>query len=102
MVARFVRAKGQDVAVEALRILDDPALRLFLIGKAEGEWFRGISGLVDRYGLERQVTFLGHREDVMDILQGMDIYLAPSRREGLPLSILEALSSTLPVVATVL
>jgi len=100
MVARFVQAKGHDVMVEALRILDEPRPRLIFIGRTGGDCFDRVSQLVHRYGLEPRVTFLGHRDDVMDILQAMDLFAAPSRREALGLSILEALAADLPVVAS--
>ena len=49
---------------------------------------------------EKRVKLLGWRKDVADLLPEMDIFFLPSRWEGLPLSVLEAMASGLPVVAS--
>ncbi|MSP67940.1 MAG: glycosyltransferase family 1 protein [Alphaproteobacteria bacterium] len=51
----------------------------------------------DRAG---RVVFLGYRADVPDVLAAADIFVLPSHREGMPRSIIEAMMSALPVVAT--
>ncbi|MFZ0448288.1 MAG: glycosyltransferase, partial [Desulfatiglandaceae bacterium] len=51
-------------------------------------------------GLENRVVFLGFKENVPRFLAGMDILIAPSRREALSISIIEALSMGLPVIGT--
>lgn len=52
------------------------------------------------HGLTKQVHLLGWRDDVADLLQAADIFVLPSRFEGLPLAVLEAMSVGLPVVGT--
>ena len=42
----------------------------------------------------------GHREDIPELLSIMDIFVLPSYREGMPVSLLEAMAMELPVVAT--
>jgi glycosyltransferase involved in cell wall biosynthesis len=100
LVARFLSAKGHDLALEAVARLDDPRVRLFFVGKAEGEWLSQIVGRVRELKLERRVFFLGHQEKVYEILSAMDLYVAPSRREALSLAILEALSLGLPALVS--
>ncbi len=100
MAARFIEDKGHDLAIEALRTINNPRLHLFLAGKEEGEFHKKIEKTVMDYGLHDRVIFLDHREDVPALLGAMDIYLAPSRREAMPLSILEALSAGLSVIAS--
>ena len=51
-------------------------------------------------GVERRVRFLGHRDDISDLLADCDVFVLPSLYEGLPLSILEAMSAGKPVIAT--
>ena len=46
------------------------------------------------------VMFLGHRDDVPDLLSAASLFVLPSRFEGLPLALLEAMSLALPIVAT--
>ncbi|MBC6440765.1 MAG: glycosyltransferase family 4 protein [Rhodospirillales bacterium] len=50
--------------------------------------------------LKRRVHLLGEREDVPDLLAAADLFTLPSRREGMPRSIIEAMMTGLPVVAT--
>jgi glycosyltransferase involved in cell wall biosynthesis len=55
---------------------------------------------VDAAGLPPNVRLLGHRSDVPDLLRAADIFTLPSHREGMPRSIIEAMMSGLPVIAT--
>jgi len=54
----------------------------------------------EQLGLGRRVRYLGTRDNVADILSAMDIFVLPSVIEGLSYSILEAMASGVPVVAT--
>ena len=56
--------------------------------------------LISMYGLQRDVILFGWRQDVPRILSAMDIFVLTSLWEGLPIAVLEAMSSSLPVVAT--
>jgi glycosyltransferase involved in cell wall biosynthesis len=56
--------------------------------------------LTERLGLLEHVLFTGFRRDLPDIYTAMDLYSQTSRREGLPITILEAMSVGLPIVAT--
>ncbi len=59
-----------------------------------------LTQLAASLGLSGSVKFLGHREDVGDLLQGFDVYAGTSIFEGISLTILEAMAAELPVVAT--
>jgi glycosyltransferase involved in cell wall biosynthesis len=51
-------------------------------------------------GVSDRVRFLGHRQDVPSLLAAADLFVLPSLYEGLPLSVLEAMASGVPVIAT--
>ena len=73
-------------------------LRLVLVGGGplEGE----ISRLVAESGAADAVWLTGERDDIPDLLRGFDVFVLPSRREGISNTILEAMATGLPVVAT--
>ena len=89
--------KGQDVIIEAARTLEHqyPQLKFVLIGDGE-----------DREVLERSardlgnIAFLGFRTDIGDLLSSLDVFIFPSRHEGLGSSLLDALYFNLPIIAS--
>jgi len=98
--------KNHALLIKAFKDLVEgfPNCRLWLIGQGfsndpdnnENE----IIHMVNRYALADKVQFMGYREDVDDLLKAMDIFCLPSHQEGLPLSIIEAMATGLPVVGT--
>ena len=74
-----------------------PTAHLLLVG--DGRLRGKLEEGAKRASLSR-VRFLGFRCDVPQILAGSDVFVLPSRREGLPRSVLEAMATGLPVVAT--
>ncbi len=59
-----------------------------------------LAASAQEHGVSDIVEFLGERSDVPDLMQGSDLYLNVSLYEGMPLTLLEAMSSGLPIVAT--
>jgi glycosyltransferase involved in cell wall biosynthesis len=100
-VARFVPLKAQDVIVRALSRLQARGARLTVVFVGDGPEQPGVARLAAELGLgEGRARFLGFRTDVADLLGAADIFLLPSRTEGFPLSVLEAMAHRLPVVTT--
>jgi len=52
------------------------------------------------FGIGKQVVFLGYRDDVPRLLAAADVFVLPSRREGLGVAGLEAMASSLPVIGS--
>jgi sugar transferase (PEP-CTERM/EpsH1 system associated) len=73
-------------------------MRLVLVG--EGAQREALGALLGRPGLQEQVWFAGERADVADIMRGLDCFVLPSRAEGVSNTILEAMASRLPIIAT--
>jgi sugar transferase (PEP-CTERM/EpsH1 system associated) len=73
-------------------------LRLVLVG--DGALREEVSALLDRAGVRERVWFAGERADVPDVMRGLDCFVLPSLAEGVSNTILEAMASRLPVVAT--
>ncbi|MCK4356192.1 glycosyltransferase [Candidatus Bipolaricaulota bacterium] len=75
-----------------------PVGRLVLVG--EGPSRSQVEQSVERTGLNDRVTMLGARTDIPELLAASDLFVLPSRWEGLPLTIIEAMMAGLPVVAS--
>ena len=73
-------------------------LRLIMIG--DGELRAQAQQLLNQAGLETQVWLPGSNNQVPELMHAMDIFVLPSRNEGISNTILEAMASSLPVVAT--
>jgi glycosyltransferase involved in cell wall biosynthesis len=73
-------------------------IRLLLVGGGALE--EEIINLVQYYGLENLCALAGIRDDVPRLLAAADVFFFPSRWEGMPGAVLEALASGLPVVAS--
>ena len=95
-VARLVPQKRLDLLLRATARL--PGVRCVLAGSGpdEGELVR----LAERLGISDRVAFLGHREDVGDVLSALDLFAVTSRVEGMSNAMLEALAAGVPVLST--
>lgn len=90
-------AKGQDLAIEALAAEGLEGLQILFVGPGETE---ELESRARELGVGDRVAFTGPRDDVPSILASVDWLLLPSRWEGMPYVVLEAMAAGLPVVAT--
>jgi len=92
--------KHQDLLIKVINILKDkiPNLKLLLAGT--GPLKDKYQKMINELNLNSYITLLGLRKDVPNLLALSDIVVASSRREGLPVNIMEAMATGLPVVAT--
>ena len=97
MVARCAPQKDQALLLRALAEIDMPVQAIFV---GDGETRPALEAEVYRLNLRNRVGFLGERRDVAQILSACHIFALPTRWEGFPLSILEAMRAGLPVVAS--
>ena len=98
--ARFDYVKGIDVAIRAMKHLKEYHKNFKYILVGDGELKNEIVKAINNYDMRNHVLLLGLRDDVPGILKMMDIYLSPSRWESMSLTLLEAMSVGLPVVAS--
>jgi len=98
-VGRLDPIKGLDVLVEATSIVArQQPLHLLIAG--DGPYRADLERLVAASGLSARAHVLGMRGDVPGLLRSADVFVFPSRTEGLPNALLEAMAAALPVVAT--
>ncbi len=99
-VARLTSQKGHDTLLAALPhiLAHHPRARLACVG--QGPEQPRLLAQARELGVEAAVCFLGHRSDVPALMGAANLFVLPSRFEGHPLAVLEALSCGLPVVGT--
>ncbi|MFN3649701.1 MAG: glycosyltransferase family 4 protein [Armatimonadota bacterium] len=100
IAARVDGCKGHDTLLQASAILRGEGVPLTVLIAGDGAARGELQALSVRLGLQERVRFLGFRADVPDLLGAADFFVLPSLSEGLPLSVLEAMSHRVPVVAT--
>ena len=99
-VGRLVEVKNYPSLIKAFAMVlkKQPNARLALAG--DGPDKKTLEALIEERGLKNKVFLMGRREDVPSVMNAFDIFVLPSFREGLSNTILEAMSSALPVVVT--
>ena len=102
MTGRLVAEKGYRELIHAMRSVD---AELWAVGaRLSSDHATGIEDVIAAAEqdpeLRDRVRFLGYRQDMPDLLRAADIFTLPSHREGMPRSIIEAMLTGLPVVAT--
>lgn len=99
-IGRLHPQKGHRFLIEAAGdvIARYPGARFQIVG--DGELLGDLRARVAKLGLSGHVTFLGSRTDIPALLKQMNLFVLPSLWEGLPLVLLEAMASSLPIVAT--
>jgi glycosyltransferase involved in cell wall biosynthesis len=96
-VGRLCEQKGQDILIPALGLLDERSVRLSLVGEGPAE--PGLHDLASRAGVANRVHFAGH-VDPRPYYRAADLVVIPSRWEGLPLVLLEAMACGAAVLAS--
>ena len=104
MLANLAPHKGQETAIEAIARLKQRGIDVtcWLAGTerdGEGHYTQRLRSLIVNSGVQDRVQLLGQRSDAPDLLRAADLFLLPSTHEGLPLSILEAQTTRVPVLA---
>jgi glycosyltransferase involved in cell wall biosynthesis len=98
-VSRLVRHKGFPELAAAMR--DVPDAELWVVGqRLESDRGDDMESLLRNAGLGSRLRLLGYRTDVAALMAAADIFVLPSTFEGLPMSVIEAMLTGLPVVAS--
>jgi glycosyltransferase involved in cell wall biosynthesis len=99
-VARLFPNKDQQMLLEAFRIVVDkiPYARLLIAG--DGPLKNDLLAKREQLKLTDNVSLLGNRRDIVELLSVFDVFVLPSIKEGLPMTILEAMCCNAAVIAT--
>ncbi len=98
-IANFYKTKGLDILFKELAAIkkDIPNLRAVIFG--DGPERSALVALIKKNELESVVTLAGFVDNAAQYLPAFDLFVLPSRKEGLPYTILEAERAELPIVA---
>jgi L-malate glycosyltransferase len=96
----YSRVKGHAWLIEAARIVCRSVLSAKFVLIGDGAERPKLEQQVRQAGLEENFLFLGHRQDVPELLACCDLSVLPSEAEAMPNSLLESMAAGLPVVAT--
>jgi len=99
-VGRLERQKGHEVTIRAVAMLKERGVDSHLAIAGNGSLEKELQALREELHLEKNVTFLGYRNDVRDLMAVANGFVLASRWEGLPNVVMEACAAGLPVVAT--
>lgn len=87
--------KNHETVIRAIKNLD-----VYYMIAGKGDLQKHLQDVIEEVGLKDRVKLLGYRCDVAELYQASDIYVLPSIREGLNVSVMEAMASGLPVVCS--
>lgn len=105
-VGHYNSNKQQDFVLKALKYLKDINLEIYskvkftMVGPGETEYINKLKEMVLKFGISSQVSFEDFREDINEYINNFTIYINSSITENLPLSVIEAMSNGMPVLAT--
>lgn len=97
-VGEMIKRKNHEVALKALSEIKDLNFLYLICGRGELETY--LKDLAKTLQIESKVVFLGYRSDIPEICAASDAFIFPSYQEGLPVSIIEAMSAGLPIICS--
>ena len=97
-IGELIPRKDHETAIRAVAALNDKRVKLFICG--QGELEQKLQVLIDSLGLTEQVKLLGFRNDISSMCDCADLFVFPSLQEGLPVALMEAIASKLPVICS--
>lgn len=99
-VGRFTKQKNHKLLIDAFKIALESNTNLTLKLVGDGELRCDIEKYVKELGLSEQIIFRGIQKNVIKELQESDVFIMSSDWEGLPISVLEAMACSLPIIST--
>ena len=95
-----VKYKGFDVISKVLAQMNDYNIKLYLVGGGRKEYVKKI---IDNFGVGEKVEIIGSLksgEEIYNFIDSLDLYVHPSKQEGLPRVVIEAMSRACPVLSS--
>lgn len=97
-IGEMIHRKNHETALRALAKIKNTNLLYLVCGRGELQFH--LEKLAEDLGLKDKVRFLGFRNDIPEICSASDVFVFPSYQEGLPVSVMEAMSAGLPIICS--
>lgn len=97
-VGELNKNKNHETVIKALAGIDHKKIKYLICGSGELE--SHLRQLIKNLRLENVVQLLGYRKDIPELLAISDVFVFPSLREGLPMSLMEAMAAGMPVIVS--
>ena len=97
-VGELNKNKNHQAVIKALAQINDSNIHYLICG--QGKLYKYLKDLSRKLGVDKQVHLLGYRKDIIEICKASDLFVFPSLREGLPVSLMEAMACGLPIVCS--
>lgn len=97
-IGELSKRKNHEVIIKALGKMNNPNIHYCIAGKGDLE--KSLKELSNSLGIADKVHLLGFRGDIRELCKVSDIFCFPSYQEGLPVALMEVMSSGLPVVCS--
>lgn len=100
-VGSLTHQKGMDVLIRSSAdLIDRRFFNFFVLIVGEGEERKQLEKLIQSLNLEKHVKLIGLRNDAINLMKSCDIFVMPSRYEGLSVAMIEAMACGLPIIAS--
>ena len=103
-VANLVPVKGVEVLIRAVKAINNPIVKLEILGDDRSDYAAYLKELVANENLSNQISFLGKHNDIRPFVANADLYIIPTldegRKEGMPMALVEAMSMEKPVLGS--
>jgi glycosyltransferase involved in cell wall biosynthesis len=103
LIGLLIPRKGHQILLKALSVLvgDHPQIKLLIMGRSVDEAYtERIRTMANQLGLGAHVVLSEPREDIVPVLSALDVFVLPSQGEGFSRALIEAMSVSLPVIAS--
>lgn len=90
--------KNHETILKAISLTKDKSIKYVICGRGSKEEY--LKNVAKQLGMEEKLILLGYRMDIAEICKACDLFAFPSKREGLPVSLMEAMAAGLPCVVS--
>ncbi|MFQ6791633.1 MAG: glycosyltransferase family 4 protein [Thomasclavelia sp.] len=90
-VGELIPRKNHKLVIDALSLINNHKIQYFIVGS--GELYNELDEYIKKLGLQHNIHLLGFRKDVAKLNKASDLFIFPSKQEGLPVAVMEAIIS---------